>query len=311
MGVGGISILVVFVLLYLFLTRITKSIGGITQDLYRSSDSITAASVQVASASQQLAEGSSQQAASIEETSASLEEMASMTKQNADNAGQADRLMKETNKVVAEANSSMKELTGSMEEISVASAETSKIIKTIDEIAFQTNLLALNAAVEAARAGEAGAGFAVVADEVRNLAIRAADAAKNTAGLIEGTVQKVDAGKVLVTRANEAFGHVAESSSKVGGIVAEISAASQEQAQGIDHVNIAVTEMDQVVQQNAAGAEETSSASAEMSDQAEQMKTAMGKLVVMVNGSKNDHYEESSIQKNLAKSDTLQLVNQT
>ena len=311
MGVGGISILVVFVLLYLFLTRITKSIGGITQDLDRSSDSITAASGQVASASQQLAEGSSQQAASIEETSASLEEMASMTKQNADNAGQADRLMKKTNTVVAEANSSMNELTGSMEEISVASAETSKIIKTIDEIAFQTNLLALNAAVEAARAGEAGAGFAVVADEVRNLAMRAADAAKNTAGLIEGTVQKVDAGKVLVTRANEAFGQVAESSSKVGEIVAEISAASQEQAQGISQVNTAVIEMDQVVQQNASGAEETSSASEEMSAQAEQMKTMVGNLVVMVSGSNNDRYKESSIRKNLAKPDTLQLVNQT
>ncbi len=134
-----------------------------------------------------------------------------MTKQNADNANQADGLMKEANQVVVQANESMGELTTSMEEISKASEETSMIIKTIDEIAFQTNLLALNAAVEAARAGEAGAGFAVVADEVRNLALRASDAAKNTANLIEGTVKKVSDGSELVTRTNEAFTKVAES----------------------------------------------------------------------------------------------------
>ncbi len=170
------------------------------------------ASGQVSSASQQLAAGSSEQAASIEETSSSLEEMSSMTSQNADNAGCADNLMKEVNQVVGQANASMTELTTSMAHISQASEETSKIIKTIDEIAFQTNLLALNAAVEAARAGEAGAGFAVVADEVRNLAMRAADAAKNTADLIEGTVKKVSDGSDLVTKTNDAFTLVAGSS---------------------------------------------------------------------------------------------------
>ena len=311
MIVGGASILMVFVILYLFLTRITKSIGGITADLDHGSDSIASASGQVASASQQLAEGSSRQASAIEETSASLEEMASMTKQNADNADQADLLMKETNQVVARANSSMGELTGSMEEISVAGAETSKIIKTIDEIAFQTNLPALNAAVEAARAGEAGAGFAVVADEVRNLAMRAADAAKNTADLIEGTVQKVDSGKMLVTRANEAFGQVAESSSKVGELVAQIAAASNEQAEGIGQVNRAVTEMDKVVQQNAAGAEESASASEEMSAQTEQMKTMVGELVLMVRGNNNGRSNVTSIQKKGMKTGKLKLASHT
>ena len=171
-----------------------------------------------------------------------------------------------------------------MSDISKASEETSKIIKTIDEIAFQTNLLALNAAVEAARAGEAGAGFAVVADEVRNLAMRAADAAKNTAGLIEDTVSKINHGSEIVTKTNDAFSKVAESSSKVGELVGEIAAASKEQSDGISQVNTAVAEMDKVVQQNAANAEESASASEEMNAQAEQMKGFVNELVTLISG---------------------------
>ncbi|MBF0243415.1 MAG: methyl-accepting chemotaxis protein, partial [Desulfamplus sp.] len=158
--------------------------------------------------------------------------------------------------------------------------------KTIDEIAFQTNLLALNAAVEAARAGEAGAGFAVVADEVRNLAMRAAAAAKNTAALIEGTVQKINSGSKLVSTTNEAFGKVAGSSAKIGDIVAEISGASNEQYNGIEQVNIAITEMDKVVQKNAATAEESASASEELSAQAEQLRDYVGDLVMLVKGTR-------------------------
>ena len=164
----------------------------------------------------------------------------------------------------------MKQMTSSMDDISSASAETSKIIKTIDEIAFQTNLLALNAAVEAARAGEAGMGFAVVADEVRNLAQRAAEAAGNTADLIEGTVKKVQVGSDLVTKTNEIFQEVTEGSAKMGELVAEIAAASQEQARGIEQVNIAVAQMDKVIQQNAAGAEELASAMAAFKTTAEE-----------------------------------------
>jgi len=237
------------------------------------SEQVGSASEQVSSSSQQLAEGAAEQASSLEETSSSLEEMSSMTKQNADNANQADSLMKESQETVGKANGSMNDLTSSMEEISKASEETSKIIKTIDEIAFQTNLLALNAAVEAARAGEAGAGFAVVADEVRNLAMRAADAAKNTSGLIEGTVKKVNAGSELVAKTNEAFKEVAESASKVGELVGEIAAASNEQAQGIEQVNTAMGEMDKVTQQNAANAEESASASEEMTAQAQELQS--------------------------------------
>ncbi len=156
----------------------------------------------------------------------------------------------------------MDKLTVSMEEITKASEETSKIIKTIDEIAFQTNLLALNAAVEAARAGEAGAGFAVVADEVRNLAMRAADAAKNTAALIDGTVKKVTNGSTLVEQTNGAFTEVASSVVKGGELIGQIAAASSEQAQGIEQITVAVSEMDRVTQQNAAGAEEMASSMA-------------------------------------------------
>jgi methyl-accepting chemotaxis protein len=279
-----IGIAAIVVVAYLVTRSITRPINRIIDGLNDGADQVASASGQVSSASQQLAEGSSEQAASIEETSASLEEMSSMTKQNADNAGQADTLMTEANQVVRTADESMDKMITSMEEISKASEETSKIIKTIDEIAFQTNLLALNAAVEAARAGEAGAGFAVVADEVRNLAMRAADAAKNTNDLIEGTVKKVKEGGDLVTRTNDDFSKVSESAAKVGELVGEIAAASNEQAQGIEQVNTAVTEMDKVTQQNAANAEESASASEEMNAQAEQMKAMVGELVALVGG---------------------------
>jgi methyl-accepting chemotaxis protein len=286
--VGALAVLVGVGLAFLISRGIIREMKMISSQMEEGAEQVSSAAGQVSTASQSLAEGASEQAASIEETSSALEEMASMTRQNADNATQADTLMKEANQVVNSANTSMNELTQSMEEISKASEETSKIIKTIDEIAFQTNLLALNAAVEAARAGEAGAGFAVVADEVRNLAMRAADAAKNTANLIEGTVKKVGAGGELVARTNEAFGEVARSTAKVGELVGEIAAASSEQAQGITQVNTAVTEVDKVTQQNAASAEESASAAEEMNAQAVQMKAIVEHLMTLVGGGGGD-----------------------
>ncbi|MDB4444537.1 methyl-accepting chemotaxis protein [bacterium] len=279
-----VTILIALIIAYFLGRAIVNPINRIIGGLDEGAGQVASSSGQLSSSSQQMSEGASEQASSIEETSSSLEEMSSMTKQNADNANQADILMKEANQTVGTANDSMDELNTSMEDISKASEETQKIVKTIDEIAFQTNLLALNAAVEAARAGEAGAGFAVVADEVRNLAMRAADAAKNTADLIEGTVKKVKDGTDLVSRTNEAFIEVAKSANKVGELVGEIAAASKEQAQGIEQVNTAVSEMDKVVQQNAANAEENAAGSEEMSAQAEQMQRYVGELMSMVSG---------------------------
>ena len=282
----GSASLILGALIAFFLTRsITKPVSRIIEGLSNGAEQVASASSQVTSASGSLAEGASEQAAGIEETSSSIEEMSAMTKQNAENANQANTLMTETTRVVDDANRAMSELTESMKEMTAASEETAKIIKTIDEIAFQTNLLALNAAVEAARAGEAGAGFAVVSDEVRNLALRAADAAKNTANLIEGTVKKIKNGSDIVTKTNEAFVKVATGAKKVGELVGEISAASQEQSQGVEQINKAVIEMDQVVQKNAASAEESASASEELNAQAEQMREYVKELLAVVEGS--------------------------
>jgi methyl-accepting chemotaxis protein len=282
-----ISIVSVFAIIgvALLITRsVTRSIGVITTGMNEGANQVASSSGQVSSSSQSLAEGASIQAASLEETSSSMEAMSSMTKKNVENANYADGLMKDANQVVIQANESMEHLIESMDEISRASGETSKIIKTIDEIAFQTNLLALNAAVEAARAGEAGAGFAVVADEVRNLAMRAASAAQDTALLLEGTVNKVNDGSKLVITTNETFGRVAKSTTKVGEIVSKISQASKEQSQGISQVNNAIAEMDRVVQQNAATAEESAAASEEMNAQAEQLREYVGDLVELISG---------------------------
>jgi len=276
--------------------KITGSLNHSTKLLSESAVRVSSASGQISDSSQSLAQGSSEQAATIEETSASLEEMAAMTKHNADNAQKANALMHEAGIVVEQANSSMTDLTGAMQEVATASGETAKIIKTIDEIAFQTNLLALNAAVEAARAGEAGAGFAVVADEVRNLALRAAEAAKNTTDMIEATSTKVHGSSDLVGKTAEAFQQVASSTIQVKELVAEIAAASQEQARGVEQINRAISEFDKVVQQNAASAEESASASQELTAQSEQMKLIVDELAALVGARGNNSHNSPPVR---------------
>lgn len=282
---GLVGFLLIVLLLYcLIAALVTKPINRTVRVLTEETELLISSSDQAASASQILAEGTTEQAASIEETSASLEEMSSMTSKNTESADRADQLMKEANEAVAQCNRGMSALTSSMTEITRASEETSKIIKTIDEIAFQTNLLALNAAVEAARAGEAGAGFAVVAHEVRNLALRAAESARNTATLIEGTVKKVKEGSELVARTNTDFSEVSRYTSQAGRLAGEIRMASQEQAQGIKQIGIAVTEIDKVIQSNAAGAEESASAAKELNLLAGRTMDAVSELLALVRG---------------------------
>jgi methyl-accepting chemotaxis protein len=171
-----------------------------------------------------------------------------------------------------------------MEEILNSSNDTSNIVKRINEIAFQTNLLALNASVEAARAGRAGSGFSVVAEEVRNLAGRAADAANETAGLIECTVQKIKDGSELMAKTNEAFTHVVKGSSEAAVLVSEITSNSREQAEQIEHIKEAITELDYITQQNAMNAENSSSAAEIMNSQSEQMEESVKKMAMLIIG---------------------------
>ncbi len=273
-----------------FLARsITRPLEKVIQGLTGGAEQVWSASKQISQASQQVARGSGEQASGIEETSSSLEEIASMTKQNAGNAGEANGLMFEVGGLVKKGMESMDRLSGAIEEMKRSSDATSKIIKTIDEIAFQTNLLALNAAVEAARAGDAGKGFAVVAEEVRNLAQRAGEAARNTAALIEGSVKNADQGVSVASETAKALSEVTTSVQKVSELVSEITAASKDQAQGIDQVATGVAQMNQVTQSNAANAEESASASEELNAQVEQVNSMIEDLIAIVGGSNGAH----------------------
>jgi methyl-accepting chemotaxis protein len=207
-----------------------------------------------------------------------------MTQQNAGNAGEARNLAETANNNAQDGNEAMGRMSEAIDDIQASSEETAKIVNTIDEIAFQTNLLALNAAVEAARAGEAGKGFAVVAEEVRNLAQRSAEAARNTAELIQGSVKNADNGVAISKEVSEMLTKIAEGNRKANDLVGEIAMASNEQSQGIEQINTAVGQMDQVTQSNAANAEESASAAEELSSQAEELNSMVAQLRQMVGG---------------------------
>jgi len=236
-------------------------------------EQVASASVQVSTGGQSLSQGASEQASSLEEISSNLQEMLSMTKQNALNAMEAKGVADQARASADKGVESMDRMSAAINQIKSSSAATAKIVKTIDEIAFQTNLLALNAAVEAARAGDAGKGFAVVAEEVRNLAMRSAEAAKNTANLIEEAVKNSENGVIINAEILKNFQEINERGNKVSYAVAEIAAASDQQDQGISQINKAVEQLNQLTQQNAANAEESASAAEEMSSQSEEMRS--------------------------------------
>jgi methyl-accepting chemotaxis protein-1 (serine sensor receptor) len=257
------------------LQKMNASLAGIVTQVRTGSDAIGTASQQIAAGNQDLSSRTEQQASSLEETAASMEELTSTVKHNADNARQANLLAKTASGVAERGGAVVEQVVGTMQDIHAASGKIADIIGVIDGIAFQTNILALNAAVEAARAGEQGRGFAVVAGEVRNLAHRSASAAKEIKTLIENSVASVSNGSRLAEQAGATMREVVGSVQRVTDIMTEITAASVEQTSGIEQINVAVVQMDQVTQQNAALVEEAAAAAEAMQDQAAQLAQAV------------------------------------
>jgi methyl-accepting chemotaxis protein len=278
-----VALLVAGLAVYSMLSA-NRSLWAQSQELREGTEHVVAAAGQVATSAQGLSQASTHQAASLQETSASMEEMASMTRKNAENAIQAAELATDVAHQVRNANDALSDMVSSMTAIRESSNKVAKIIKVIDEIAFQTNILALNAAVEAARAGEAGMGFAVVAGEVRNLAQRSAQAAKDTASLLEESIARSQEGTGRVEQVAMSIASITDNVARVKGMVEEVRQASGQQAQGIDQVTQAIAQMESVTQTTAATAEESAAASEELNAQAEQSMAVVRRLEMLVSG---------------------------
>jgi methyl-accepting chemotaxis protein len=282
-GVAGICVVAMLVA-----NSIAKPINRIIGSLSAGSEQTAEAASRVSSASQSLAEGAGRQASSLQQTSANIEQMLEMIKRNAANSNEARQIATKARDAADAGTDNMEQMTRAIDDIKTSSDETGKIVRTIDEIAFQTNLLALNAAVEAARAGEAGKGFAVVAEEVRNLAQRSAEAARNTADLIEGAVQNADNGVEITQRVAASLSEIAEGNRKLNDLVEQIAQASNQQAEGIEEISQAVAEVDSVTQTNSSNAEESAAASEELSSQASQLQSMVSDMQGIVRGRRSD-----------------------
>jgi len=268
--------------------RIVASLQEVATELAQISRISASSAEQVSTASQTLAEGSNEQAASVEESSASLEELASLTRHNAENAQKANDLARQARAAGDQGVTDMQAMDAAMHAIKASSDDIAKIIRTIDEIAFQTNILALNAAVEAARAGEAGMGFAVVADEVRNLALRSAQAAKETAAKIENAIGNTAKGVKLSQQVAVSLNEIVTRAREVDTLAAGVAGASREQTQGITQINTAIGSVDKVTQNNAASAEQTAAAAKELRVQSEVMQRVVGRLMELIGQDPSD-----------------------